>query len=243
MDERPAFSTKPSSFTLSLQRPCTFIRKCKNDFSLGLSLSSGNTLTVYTVSPEVTERTGPSGPAFETEPVGSATLKPFAESVTCSQPSGKPAGGFSTGAASPAAHEAISRNFLAQLSGATLAHVRSRASRAHSSAARTWSPQPAGGGSYLPQLRRQLSTAVLPHLLTNLSHLAWQIDRIEATGAGGGGGALAAGGFSCVSGAGGGALAGALLDSALASGAAGGASTAFGVSAHAAIHTATAANP
>src|SRR3954469_21888326 len=125
MDERPAFSMKPSSLTLSLQRPCTFIRKCRNDFSLGLSLSNGKTLTVYTVSAAVTERTGPSGPALTTEPLGIATLKPFGESTTCSQPSGRPAGAFSTGALSPAAHEAISRNFLAQLSGATLAQLRS----------------------------------------------------------------------------------------------------------------------
>ena len=68
---------------------------------------------------------------------GIATLKPFAESVTCSQPWGSPGGAFSTGALSPAVHAAMARNFRAQLSGATLAQLRSRASRAHSSAART----------------------------------------------------------------------------------------------------------
>jgi hypothetical protein len=64
------------------------------------------------------------------------------------------------------------RNFLAQLSGATLAHTRSLASRAHSSAARTTSSQPSGAGSYFEQLSWQVSNELLGHLVFTLSHIS-----------------------------------------------------------------------
>src|SRR4051794_36561741 len=136
---------KPSSLSLSLQRPWIFIIKWSSIFSLGFSAGTGSTLTVYVVpSAVVTARTVS---LLSAEPFGSGTWKPCLVSRYCSQPAGSAAGPslvFAT--VVPDEQAAISRNLPAQLSGATFAQVRSFASRAHSSAARTWSPQPAGGG-------------------------------------------------------------------------------------------------
>src|SRR4051794_25261202 len=64
------------------------------------------------------------------------------------------------------------RNCLAQLSGATFAHTKSAASRAHISAARTTSSQPSGAGSYFEQLSWQVSNALFGHLAFTRSHIS-----------------------------------------------------------------------
>ena len=61
------------------------------------------------------------------------------------------------------------------LSGATLAHTKSAAFRAHSSAPRTKSSQPSACDSYLPQFTRQLSKALFGHFSFTLSHMAKQV--------------------------------------------------------------------
>src|SRR3954470_14298849 len=99
---------------------------------------------------------------------------PSCELSNSEKPAGKPA---ATGAASavgfcPELQADSCRKGLAQLSGATLAHTKSAASRAHANALRATSSHPSPGDSYFEQLTRHASKALFGHFAFTLSHIS-----------------------------------------------------------------------